>query len=170
MATLLLLVRHGPAEVRDPITWPDDAKRPLTKEGRRGTRQAARALDKLKIRPQLIATSPAVRSKVTAEILFDELRPKRPIAVWPELGPDEAPEPVLARVGRLGGGKGPVIVVGHEPQLGELLGLSMMHDAISVARLAKAGAALIHFPSSVAPGAGRIEWLLTRSQLVRLSE
>jgi phosphohistidine phosphatase len=169
LATLLLLVRHGPAEVRDPISWPDDMLRPLTKDGRRCTRDVARALERLKICPQLIATSPAVRSRATADILMEELEPQRPLAVWPELGPDEAPEPVLDRVGRLGGGRGPVVVVGHEPQLGEMVGVSIMHDAISVARLAKAGAALIHFPSKVAPGAGRIEWLLTRSQLVRLS-
>ncbi len=169
MSRLVVLMRHGPAETRDPIRWPDDHLRPLTREGQKQTRAAARALETLNLRSTLVITSPARRARATAEIVREGLRIRSPLAVWRELAPGESPEPVLKRVARLAGGVGTPVLVGHEPQLGELLGLSLVGEAISVTRFAKGGAGLVHFPGAVSPGAAQIEWLATRSQLTRMT-
>lgn len=67
----LYLMRHGPASWEN---WnrPDD-ERPLTKKGRKQVEQVAEALRELKVRPQVILTSPLPRAAETAAIVAEEL-------------------------------------------------------------------------------------------------
>jgi phosphohistidine phosphatase len=87
---------------------------------------------------------------------------------WSELEPDGAPGPILERLQRLSRKRG-IILVGHEPTLGELLGLSVTGESVPIARFSKAGAAQINFPEEPRPGAAEIGWILTRKQLERLA-
>src|SRR5437762_13280768 len=70
----LYFLRHGQA---DWASWkkPDD-ERPLTKSGKREMRDVAKFLDRLKVRPDLIVTSPLPRAAQTAEIAADSLKAK----------------------------------------------------------------------------------------------
>src|SRR5438094_8248782 len=70
----LYFLRHGQA---DWAGWkkPDD-ERPLTKRGKREMRDVAKFLDRLKVRPDLIVTSPLPRAAQTAEIAADYLKAK----------------------------------------------------------------------------------------------
>ena len=164
----LLIVRHGPAEDRDPRRWPDDEDRPLTRPGVQQTRDAARGLRRLVPRLGRLITSPAVRARKTAKCVQEAYDGEDP-TVWDELRPDAAASPILARLAddrrRT---PDPTAVVGHEPALGELVGLSLYGEAVSVVRLSKAGAAFIEFPRAIAPGAGRLVWMLPRQGLRRL--
>ncbi|MDE2038957.1 MAG: histidine phosphatase family protein [Elusimicrobia bacterium] len=67
----LLLMRHGPAG--DSRRWlargRADAERPLTETGRRKTRRAAEGLARLLPRLDLIASSPLLRARQTADAL-----------------------------------------------------------------------------------------------------
>lgn len=162
----LLLFRHGPAEARNPARWPDDVGRPLTKAGRKVTRQAARGLAAQCSPRSVLASSPLTRARSTAEILAQELEHSVKVQIWDELRPEGPLGAVLRRVARSIRSSRPVILVGHEPLLGELVGLALTGDGVSVTRLRKAGAALITFPDRVAPSGGTLEWLATRDQLV----
>lgn len=161
----LLVVRHGPAAERDPLRYPNDADRPLTRDGRSVTRTVARRLARMCDPVRLIATSSAARARSTAEILQKEFEPAPRLDKWEELAPDSSADPVLERLANLGARSPSVVVVGHEPTLGELVGLALSGEALSVIRLTRAGAAHVTFDGSVAPGAGRLDWLLTRGQL-----
>lgn len=165
----LYLVRHGPATVRDPRRWQDDSGRPLSPEGARATRDAARAFAREARTVTHIASSPARRATRTAEIWAEELPGKLKVEVWPELDMERSAEEALRRVALTWrDGEGGVLV-GHAPGLADLIGLSLTGEAIPLAHLSKAGACAIEFPRKVAPGAGRLEWLLTRKQwLARL--
>src|SRR5437667_12223104 len=70
----LYFLRHGEAD------WPDwkkpDDKRPLTKRGKKEMRAVAKFLGRLKVRPDLIVTSPLPRAAQTAEIAADHLKAK----------------------------------------------------------------------------------------------
>jgi phosphohistidine phosphatase len=70
----LYFLRHGDAD------WPDwnkpDDERPLTKRGKKEMREVAKFLDRLKVRPGLIVTSPLPRAAQTAEIAADYLKAK----------------------------------------------------------------------------------------------
>ena len=167
MAPLRLFVfRHGPAEEADPHRWPDDSGRPLTPEGVRETRRAARSFAKLAGPVGRIATSPLVRARTTADLLSTAW-PKAPrLEVWGELASGELAAPILERVGRTDGRRGDLVLVGHEPTLGEFVGLAVTGEAVPVCRLSKAGAALLEFPKRVVPGGASISWILTRKQLI----
>ncbi len=70
MATFnLYLIRHGLAGQHG--DYENDAKRPLTDEGKHKTHQVAKRLADLDLKFDLILTSPLVRAKQTAEILKD---------------------------------------------------------------------------------------------------
>src|SRR5947209_18824080 len=67
----LYFLRHGEAE------WPDwkksDDERPLTKRGKKEMHEVGAFLVRLKVRPELILTSPLPRAAQTAEIAAEHL-------------------------------------------------------------------------------------------------
>jgi phosphohistidine phosphatase len=120
----LYVVRHAIAEERDAERWPDDAERPLTKEGEESFREAARGLARIVPSLDVVLASPYVRAWRTAEILHEE-------AGWPpptrceELEAWRAPADALEAVGEHGGS---VALVGHEPYLSRLVSLLLTKD------------------------------------------
>ena len=70
----LYFLRHGEAD------WPNwnkpDDERPLTKRGKKEMHEVAKFLGRLKVRPDLIVTSPLPRASQTAEIAADYLKAK----------------------------------------------------------------------------------------------
>jgi phosphohistidine phosphatase len=114
----LYLVRHAIAENR---ADGDDDARALSAGGKAKMNRVAEGLRKLKIRPDLILTSPLVRARQTAEILAQSLHGAK-VEVLPELAPAGAVVaviPALRPHARLKA----VMLVGHQPCLGELLSL-----------------------------------------------
>jgi phosphohistidine phosphatase len=163
----VVIVRHGPAADKDPARWPDDRRRPLTAGGIRATRRAAKGLAKLRPVVDKIVSSPATRAYATAVILQKVLQVDSDIETWEELEPDSTPGAILDRLQRLSRRRG-VVLVGHEPTLGEFLGLSVTGESVPITRFSKAGAAQVRFPREARAGAGEIGWVLTRKQLQQL--
>src|SRR5881227_57194 len=117
----LYVVRHAAAE--DAQAGKPDAYRALTAKGRDKFRKTARKLA-AKVRSiDLIFTSPLVRAVQTAEILAGEVAHEA-VRVLPALAGHPAQE-VLAAIEKLRGGHGSVALVGHEPQVTELLARSL---------------------------------------------
>jgi phosphohistidine phosphatase SixA len=160
----LYLVRHGPAALRDPRRWQNDGGRPLSPEGARTTRAAAKAFAREAGPITRIASSPARRAARTAEILAGVLPGNLKVEVWPELDMGQPADGVLQRVALTWRDSDGGVVVGHAPGLTELIGLALTGESLPVAHLTKAGACAIEFPRRIAPGAGRLDWLLTRKQ------
>jgi phosphohistidine phosphatase len=161
----VVVLRHGPAEVRDPARWPDDGLRPLSTKGAQQTRRLARGLARLLGPVSCLATSPATRARQTAEILGRTLDPPRRATPWRELDAGTLAAPILLRLRREARSRREVVIVGHEPTLAEFVGLSLTGEGVSVVRLTKGGAACLEFPRAVRPGSARLLWLLTRKQL-----
>src|SRR5947199_10787031 len=82
----LYFLRHGEAD------WPNwkkpDDERPLTKRGKREMRDVAKFLDRLKVRPDFIVTSPLPRAAQTAEIAPDyrKAKERKDESLAPEFG------------------------------------------------------------------------------------
>jgi len=114
------LVRHGIA--LDPADRGElaDDDRPLTGKGRRRFRRTARAFARLGEPPEFIFTSPLIRAAQTAEILASALRQSE-VAVLDELRPDGAVGKLLAEVGRRVKDEQSVALVGHDPQMSQLV-------------------------------------------------
>lgn len=117
----IYLVRHGIAvDHADRGDLPDD-DRPLTEKGRRRFRRAARAFARLGEQVDFIFTSPLIRAAQTAEILAGALR-HYDVGVVEELRQGGgAVGKLLAEVGRRVKDDQGVALVGHDPQMSELV-------------------------------------------------
>ena len=111
----LYLVRHAEAIERSATT--PDASRYLTTKGRLSFRKIARRARKAGAAPDVIFTSPLLRSVQTAEILAERLKHKGAVVVAKELSPGFDLRALRAL---LAGAGNPVeaAFVGHEPDLG----------------------------------------------------
>lgn len=114
----LYLVRHAPAEARG-RAWPDDSRRPLTSDGRRRMRRAARGLRTLGVEFDLILTSPFVRARETAVILAGGTSGEPRLVEESWLEPGATPSAVIGGLRAYPRARR-VALVGHEPDLGEL--------------------------------------------------
>lgn len=138
----VVLVRHAIAADRDPATWPDDSRRPLTPDGVERFRRAARGLARLVPDVDVVLASRYARAWQTAELLHAE-------AGWPAPEPcselEASAEPAeAAEALRRRDDAGTIALVGHEPHLSSLGSLLLSGDEAGVRLdLKKGGAALL---------------------------
>ncbi len=163
----LYLVRHAVAYRRDPERWPDDGQRPLTPQGERRFRDAARGLSRLlPAADTVLLSSPYERAWRTARILAEEAGCPEPVtleALLPGARVEEAAT-ALARYA------GTLVAVGHRPSLHLLAAYLLAGEAGDVKiRIKKGGAVRISFDGSLEPGAGELRWLLTPKMLRSLA-
>jgi phosphohistidine phosphatase len=147
----ILIIRHAEAVSHSaPV---EDAYRPLTPRGRRDAKRLGKLLRAAEARPDVIVFSPLVRAVQTAELVARGLRYKGPLDVAPELAPERKPPSVVREVLLPRAELACVALVGHEPLLGELLGLLLKAPAPP---LPKAAAVLVAW--SGPEEAGRVAW------------
>lgn len=151
----IILMRHAPAEDRDPQRWPDDRARPLTERGMRRARQAARGVCALEREVARIWTSPAARAQATADAFAAESRGDAIPEPFEVLAPEAAPKEAVALVRSLKG-EGVVLVVGHEPGLSAIAGALLGAPANSLG-LKKCGACALDLD----PTGARLGWWMT---------
>jgi phosphohistidine phosphatase len=164
----LLIVRHAIAQNRAQLagSHADDDQRPLTDKGRRRLAGAARGLGRLLPQIDVLATSPLVRARETAEILSRVLDAPHPESL-PLLAP-ESGAPAIGRWIAERADAGLLALVGHEPDLSELVGWLTTGSAAGFVVLKKGGACLLEGPVPPGPGDWELRWLLTPAQLRRL--
>ncbi|WP_321886735.1 phosphohistidine phosphatase SixA [Paraburkholderia bannensis] len=107
----LILWRHAEAEE----VAASDLARPLTTRGRKQAQSVARWLRARLPEDAVILASPAARTMQTAEALTDQYRVVR------EIAPNASVQAVLEAAGWPDGVASTVVVVGHQPTLGEVL-------------------------------------------------
>jgi phosphohistidine phosphatase len=106
----LILWRH--AEARDAAEGEDDLARPLTPRGEKQARRMADWLGEVLPESTRVLVSPALRTRQTAAALDRKTR------ICAELAPGAGVDTLLAAV-RWPTRREPVLVVGHQPQLGQ---------------------------------------------------
>ena len=114
----LYLMRHGiAADLGGDVS--SDALRPLTAEGRTKTQGAATGLLHSETKIDVIATSPLLRARQTAEIVLGTYRAiaNPTMEVWPELEYAEFPG-IVARLQKCWAES--LMLVGHEPGFSRL--------------------------------------------------
>jgi phosphohistidine phosphatase len=158
----LLVVRHGIAEERETWAPRDDALRPLTAEGKKKMKEAAKGLRSLIPRLDVLATSPLTRAKQTAVILAKAYDMPEPTTVDALAGGQPA---ALAPWLRTQATRKTVAVVGHEPGLGSLVSWLAAGNERSFIELGKGGACLVEIGERVDAGEGMLVWALRPSQL-----
>ena len=153
----LLLVRHAIAEERG-SAWPDDDQRPLSRDGARKWKRAARGLAQLVPSVDMLLTSPLTRAFQSAELLAKAMSPSPKIQMFEELRPDTRPGGMVTAL-RARSPRGTVVLVGHEPMLSELAALLLHLQGPLEFR--KGAAMLIVTTGLGTRGPARLEWFVT---------
>ena len=163
----LYLLRHAPAFQKDHDRWRYDSQRPLTPEGEKEFRLAARGLARMVPRVDVILSSPSQRAWHTAEILseLNSWPAPKPSPVFAASRRRASPQKATLALGDYADAKY-VAVVGHKPRLQELAAYLLIgeEDGLEI-RIRTGGVMCIRFEGSPAPGTGKLRWLLTPKAL-----
>jgi phosphohistidine phosphatase len=162
----LLVVRHGIAEDRETWAPRDDALRPLTEDGKKKMKEAAKGLRALVPRLDLLATSTLTRAVQTAMILskvYDKSEPAKTDALTPGQHP-----PAFAAWLRTQAAHKTVAVVGHEPGLGTIVSWLTAGIERSFLELGKGGACLLDLGERIDGGEAMLLWVLRPNHLRKL--
>jgi phosphohistidine phosphatase len=170
----LLVIRHAIAEDKEKFaaTKRSDDQRPLTDAGRAKMRRGAQGLRTVIGKVAVLASSPLVRARETAEIVAPALGvPRVEIveALRPDSHYDELVDWLRGRDAPNGDDDCTVAVVGHEPHLSGLVTWLMTGSDDARVELKKGGVCLLHFDGEPSKGAAVLRWLLTPSQTRALS-
>lgn len=150
----LYLVRHAEAIERSSTT--PDASRYLTTKGRLSFRKIARRARQAGAAPDVIFTSPLLRSVQTAEILAERLKHKGAVVVAKEISPGfdlRALRALLADAGN----PAEAAFVGHEPDLGDLAGTLLALPGGFPLR--KGAVVVVEVDESVQTGTAKFLWM-----------
>jgi phosphohistidine phosphatase len=156
----LYIVRHAFAGQHGDPAYPDDSLRPLTDEGRKQFRKLVKQLAERGFGPTLVATSPYVRCRQTAEIIAKQVDGCGDPIELSELQPGSELEALVAWTQRQQADE--IAWVGHAPDVDRLTA-TLIGDKTSAIHFGKGTIAAIEFPSRerLLPGQGELRWLVT---------
>ena len=165
----LLVIRHARAGSAKEFakTGEKDELRPITGEGRERMELGAAGLHRLVDTIDVLATSPLVRARQTAEIVAAEFAVAQ-ITDVEELRPGTRPAAFVEWI-QEAGSKETIAIVGHEMQLTKLVGLFLTGRAEPMVKIRKGAAVLLDVSATGRSHAGlrsgRLLWALTPRQL-----
>jgi phosphohistidine phosphatase len=162
----LLVIRHAIAQTREEFAGDDDAVRPLTADGRRQMKRAAKGLRYVVADIDLLGSSPLLRAMQTAEIVADAYG-GADITTVTALEPGSAPETFVTWLRKQREAE-VVAVVGHEPHLGTLVTWLLTGLDEPRVPLKKGGACMLDFTALPRKGGATLRWALTPAVLRRL--
>ena len=164
----LYIVRHAIAVPRGTLGGRDE-DRVLTEEGRAKMRLNALGLRSLGYLPELILSSPLARARQTAEILLEAFGGEIGLKIVTALAPSgERPE-LYREIGRCEKKMKSVMLVGHQPSLGEIAGEIAFGSSEHFIEFKKGGACLIECETARGIPRGILISLLTPSILRRIA-
>lgn len=155
------VMRHAKAEEPGPGTV--DEERPLTRGARRMMRPAARGIARLDPKLDAILTSPLLRARQTAEPVAKALSLRDGLVETESLLPEADPKEVLREIEKRRLGR--VLVVGHMPHLGRLLGLLLTGRSNAPIEMKKGAVARIELEGKTPTPPGELTLFLTQKAL-----
>jgi phosphohistidine phosphatase len=159
---LLYIVRHAFAGQHGDPRYPDDALRPLTKKGTRQFRRFVRKLARRGFEPQLVATSPLVRCRQTADVIAERVKGEPEVLERDELQPGGSLESLIHWSAQQEAQE--IAWVGHAPDVDEMTA-ALLGDGGANIVFAKGAIAQISFEARIAEGQGQLRWLVTPRML-----
>ena len=157
------ILRHAKAEEGGPGT--PDEERALTAGGHERMRSVAKAIARLEPKLDAILTSPLLRARQTAEPVARALSLRDDLIETSALSPDADPKEILREIEKRRLGR--VLVVGHMPHLGKLLGYLLTGRPSTLIDIKKAALARVEFDGKTPEPPGTLTLLLTPEDLVR---
>lgn len=161
---LIHLLRHAEAEDVSPTG--KDADRRLTEEAKKRMRSVAKAIAKLDPGYEAVLVSPLVRARQTAEPVAAACGFQRPFTETKNLVPNADPVQVLHELARLGSAS--VLLVGHQPHFGRLVGLLLTGRSDLEVPMKKAALAAFEAASDPSLGPAELTFLLPARLMEKL--
>jgi phosphohistidine phosphatase len=158
----LYVLRHGIAEERK--AGVPDRGRKLTPRGVRRMRKIAAALYAMGARVERILTSPYERAQGTASIVGKELG--APVTVVTHLRPNGDARRVIDALGGLRGGRGELMIVGHEPMLSQIVSVLLTGSGAAAVPLKKGGLCKLTVGDLRYGKCASLEWFVTPRLLI----
>jgi phosphohistidine phosphatase len=157
----IYILRHGIAVERGTPGYKKDSDRPLTKDGEDKMRQIAEAMLGMGLKFDLILSSPYVRAQQTAKIVAKALREE--VTFTKFLVPDADPLDLIAEIND----EKPhtVLLVGHEPDLSQLISMLACGTTAGTFELKKGGLCKLTAETIAFGQCATLNWLLTPKQL-----
>ena len=164
----LYFLRHAIAVDRGTPGHEDDSRRPLTAEGRKKMRRGAKGMKALGLSFDWIFSSPFLRAKDTAKIVARILKLERRLKFSEHLAAGGDPKLLIRQLARLPGTPQRLLLVGHEPDLSQLVALLVGGQKTVSLRLRKGGLCRLDTDSLRYGQCAELAWLLTPQHLARL--
>ena len=163
------LLRHAIAMERDAFDFASDSERPLTAKGKNQLSHVTAAMRMMKLRFDLILSSPLVRARQTAEIVAEDLKLKRRLLFEPELKPGGNPRKLIENLLRKKSTAEDFLLVGHEPELSDLISLLVTGGPGGGFALKKAGLVKLEITRLRPEKCAILAWQLTPALMKRLN-
>jgi phosphohistidine phosphatase len=164
----LYFLRHAIA--LDRAKWHQkDSDRPLTPEGLRKMRKAAKGLKHLKLKFDWILTSPYRRAYDTARVVAKTLKAEKKLKVIGELASSGDPKSLVRHLAQDYLTKDSVLLVGHEPYLSRLVSVLIGAEKPLDLDFKKGGLCRLDADSLHFDRCATLEWWLPPKLLRRLS-
>jgi len=165
----LYLLRHGIAVDRDPQSFPDDSRRPLTLKGEDRVRLIGDAMQALELSFDRIIASPYLRASQTAELVAAALGLKKVLEYRDDLTPEGDPKALVRHVNRLEPVPENILLVGHEPWLSQFMSQLISGGTETAIDLKKGGLGKLEVTQPLRHGpCATLSWLLPPKQLATM--
>ena len=164
----IYLIRHSNAVDLGAEEYEDDSQRPLTEKGCEKLESIASALKRLGVGPDLIVSSPYVRARQTAELLARGLKYKGEIELNEALIPFGEADTIVGEINEKYS-VDELLIVGHEPSLGILIGTLTSGNPDMAITLKKGSVCCLAADDLRVERKAALEWLLTPKILSALS-
>jgi phosphohistidine phosphatase len=161
----LYLLRHGVAAELNARRLASDSDRPLTPEGKRKLRQIARAMQALELSFDLILSSPYLRARQSAEIVAEGFEARKRLHCSENLIPGGSAGALVASLNQLHPTPENILLVGHEPDLSQLVSLLVTGRKDASIVFKKGGLCKLTVESLKSGRCATLEWILTGKQL-----
>jgi len=164
----IYFLRHGIAVDRGTPGYPDDSQRPLTPEGRKKVKRGTKGMKALGLSFDWIFSSPYLRARATAEIVAQAFQMEHRLKFSEHLAVDGNPKLLCEEIARLRKPPGRLLLVGHEPDMSEWVGLLIGGQKKMNITLRKGGLCRLDTGRLRYHNCANLEWLLTPRQLAML--
>lgn len=154
----LYIIRHAWAEEPDGSRWPSDSARPLTHDGKKRFKKVAETLAGRGFAPEVILTSPYVRTRETTEILRDHLKQKPEVVEHISLACGSRLADLVEWTNERK--EEEIAWVGHMPDVA-LMTAALIGDKHTLIDFGKGCVAAIDFEEPIGGGNGVLRWFVS---------
>lgn len=166
----LYILRHAIAVDRTDWEEPDDG-RPLSAYGIAKMKQNATGLTRIIPKIDMILTSPYARARQTADIVCKVygFKISDKVVETDNLTPESSFEKLFKEIRKDYSDYSRIMIVGHQPHLGDLISWLTSGGEVRNVPLKKGGVACVELDSDYPQNTGILNWLLTPKQLRQMA-